>query len=59
MVPPPSYRLLSNDKRAGQYHLALEDTEAAMEIVHPEDEVVDPLKATGGSKTTRRAKYAC
>lgn len=33
-----------------QYHLALEDIETAMAIVHAEDEATDPPKTTGASK---------
>jgi transposase len=44
------YGAKSEKGHPDQYHLALEDIETAMAIVHAEDEAVDPPKATGASK---------
>lgn len=44
------YGAKSEKGHPDQYHLALEDIETAMAIVHAEDEAVDPPKTTGASK---------
>ena len=36
-----------------QYHLALEDIETAMAVVHAEDEAIDPPKTTAASKSSK------
>ena len=41
------YGAKSEKSHPDQYHLALEDIETAMAIVHAEDEAVDPPKTTG------------
>lgn len=45
------YGAKSEKGHPDQYHLALEDIETAMAVVHAEDEAVDPPKATGASKS--------
>ncbi len=47
----PDSRLLANDERTDQYHLALEDIETAMAVVHAEDEALDPPKVANASKS--------
>lgn len=49
----PDSRLLANDERADQYHLALEDIETAMAVVHAEDEAIDPPKTAGATKSPK------
>lgn len=44
------YGAKSEKGHPDQYHLALEDIETAMAVVHAEDEVVDPPKATAAAK---------
>jgi transposase len=44
------YGAKSEKGHPDQYHLALEDIETAMAVVHAEDETVDPPKTTGASK---------
>lgn len=44
------YGAKSEKGHPDQYHLALEDVETAMAVVHAEDEAVDPPKTTGTSK---------
>lgn len=44
------YGAKSEKGHPDQYHLALEDIETAMAVVHAEDEAVDPPKAKGASK---------
>lgn len=44
------YGAKSEKGHPDQYHLALEDIETAMAVVHAEDEAVDPPKTTGASK---------
>ena len=44
------YGAKSEKGHPDQYHLALEDIETAMAVVHAEDETVDPPKTTGTSK---------
>jgi len=36
-----------------QYHLALEDIETAMAVVHAEDEAIDPPKTAGATKSSK------
>ncbi|WP_386630137.1 IS66 family transposase [Sulfitobacter geojensis] len=45
------YGAKSEKGHPDQYHLALEDIETAMAVVHAEDEAVDPPKTTGTSKS--------
>ena len=44
------YGTKSEKGHPDQYHLALEDIETAMAVVHAEDEAIDPPKTTGTSK---------
>ena len=44
------YGAKSEKGHPDQYHLALEDIETAMAVVHAEDEAVDPPKATAAAK---------
>ena len=44
------YGAKSEKGHPDQYHLALEDIETAMAVVHAEDEAIDPPKTTGASK---------
>lgn len=44
------YGAQSEKGHPDQYHLALEDIETAMAVVHAEDEAIGPPKATGASK---------
>ena len=44
------YGAKSEKGHPDQYHLALEDIETAMAVVHAEDEAIDPPKAKGASK---------
>jgi len=45
------YGAKSEKGHPDQYHLALEDIETAMAVVHAEDEAIDPPKPTATSKT--------
>jgi len=45
------YGAKSEKGHPDQYHLALEDIEMAMAVVHAEDEAIDPPKATATPKT--------
>ena len=44
------YGAKSEKGHPDQYHLALEDIEAAIAIVHAEDEAIDPPKTAGAPK---------
>jgi len=45
------YGAKSEKGHPDQFHLALEDIETAMAVVHAEDEAIDPSKTTATSKT--------
>ena len=47
------YGAKSEKGHPDQYHLALEDIEAAIAIVHAEDEAIDPPKTAGATKPSK------
>jgi transposase len=47
------YGAKSEKGHPDQYHLALEDIETAMAIVHAEDEAIDPSKMAGATKPSK------
>ena len=47
------YGAKSEKGHSDQYHLALEDIEAAIAIVHAEDEAIDPPKTAGATKPSK------
>ena len=47
------YGAKSEKGHPDQYHLALEDIETAMAIVHAEDEAIDPPKTSGAAKSAK------
>ncbi|MEY8144799.1 IS66 family transposase zinc-finger binding domain-containing protein, partial [Falsihalocynthiibacter sp. CO-5D18] len=47
------YGTKSEKGHPDQYHLALEDIETAMSVVHAEDEAIDPSKAKAASESPR------
>jgi len=48
------YGAKSEKGHPDQYHLALEDIETAMAVVHAEDEAIDPSKTTAAAKSRAR-----
>lgn len=47
------YGAKSEKGHPDQYHLALEDIETAMAVVHAEDEAIDPPKTAGATKSPK------
>ena len=47
------YGVKSEKGHPDQYHLALEDIETAMAVVHAEDEAIDPPKTAGATKPSK------
>jgi len=47
------YGAKSEKGHPDQYHLALEDIETAMAVVHAEDEAIDPSKTAGATKSPK------
>ncbi|WP_035899738.1 IS66 family transposase zinc-finger binding domain-containing protein, partial [Labrenzia sp. DG1229] len=47
------YGAKSEKGHPDQYHLALEDIETAMAVVHAEDEAIDPPKTAGATKPAK------
>lgn len=47
------YGAKSEKGHPDQYHLALEDIETAMAVVHAEDEAIDPPKTVGATKSPK------
>lgn len=47
------YGAKSEKGHPDQYHLALEDIETAMAVVHTEDEAIDPPKTSGAAKSSK------
>lgn len=48
------YGAKSEKGHPDQYHLALEDTETAVAVVHPEDEAIDPPKVAASKSRAGR-----
>lgn len=47
------YGAKSEKGHPDQYHLALEDIETAMAVIHAEDEAIDPPKTSGAAKSAK------
>lgn len=53
------YGAKSEKGHPDQYHLALEDIETAMAVVHAEDEAIDPPKTAGATKSSKGRGVLC